>query len=70
MSAVSSPRWVSVGVASEFFSLPRKTLYSLLARGRLPAGSTLRVGRLLRFNLEKLAAGLVVGTPGRKGGER
>jgi excisionase family DNA binding protein len=70
MSAVSSPRWVSVAVAADFLSLPKKSVYSLLARGRLPAGSTLRVGRSIRVSLEKLAAGLVVGTPDRKAGGR
>jgi len=49
-------RWVSVSEASAFFGISRKTLYSLAARGLLPPGSFIRLGRQLRINIEKIEA--------------
>ena len=49
-------RWVSVGEASAYFGINRKTLYSLAARGLLPPGSFIRLGRQLRINIEKIEA--------------
>jgi len=49
-------RWVSVSEASAYFGINRKTLYSLAARGLLPPGSFIRLGRQLRINIEKIEA--------------
>jgi len=50
-------RWFTIREAAEYFSLPKKTLYSLAARDRLPEGSVLRLGRQLRFDVEKIEKG-------------
>ena len=52
----SRRKWVSVKDASEYLSLNPKTLYSLAARGLLPPGSFIRLGRQLRINVEKIEA--------------
>jgi hypothetical protein len=44
-------KWVSCREAGEFFGIPAKTFYSLVARGRLPAGSVLKIGRAIRINI-------------------
>jgi len=49
-----SRRWVSVREAAEYFSIRKKTLYSLAARGLLPKGSVLKLGRQIRLDLEKI----------------
>jgi len=49
-------RWVSIGEASTYFGIKKKTLYSLAARGLLPPGSFIRLGRQLRINVEKIEA--------------
>lgn len=49
-------RWLTVVEAAEHFSLSRKTLYSLAARGRLPAGAVLRLGRQLRIDVATIEA--------------
>ena len=50
-------RWSTVKEAAAHFQMPRRTLYSLVARGRLPAGSVLRLGRQLRFDITAIEAG-------------
>ena len=54
-------RWVSVGEASAYFGINRKTLYSLAARGLLPPGAVLKLGRAIRINLSAIeeAAGSI-----------
>lgn len=44
--------WRSIPSAAEYFRTKPKTLYSLAARGRLPEGSVLRLGRAIRLNIE------------------
>ena len=44
-------RWVSVSEASAYFGINRKTLYSLAARGLLPPGAVLKLGRTVRINI-------------------
>lgn len=62
---MTAPRkWVEIAQAADFLSIKKSTLYSLAARGRLPAGSIMRIGRALRFNLEAIEAGLA-GPKGR-----
>jgi len=41
--------WLTVPEAAKYFDMKAKTLYSLIARGRLPEGSVLRLGRLIRI---------------------
>jgi len=46
-------RWLTISEAAEYFGLKSpKTLYSLVARDRLPKGSVLRLGRQIRVNVE------------------
>jgi len=47
-------RWLTIREAAEYFSISAKTLYSLAARSRLPAGSTLRLGRQIRFDIQTI----------------
>jgi len=42
--------WMRISEASAYFSIPQKSLYSLIARGLLPPGTVLRLGRQLRVN--------------------
>ncbi len=58
MNALAPRKWVSIEEAASFFSIPKKTIYSLAARGRLPAGSTMKLGRALRLDLSAIEAGL------------
>jgi hypothetical protein len=58
-------RWCTGRRASEYFSIPYKTLLLLRAQGRLPAGSSLRLGRALRFDIQAIEAGA-----GLRGGKR
>lgn len=46
--------WLNVKQASEHFSISPKTLYSLIARGRLPSGAVLKLGRQIRINIERI----------------
>jgi len=57
----SRRKWVSVKDASEYLSLNPKTLYSLAARGLLPPGAVLKLGRSIRINLSAIeeAAGSI-----------
>jgi excisionase family DNA binding protein len=47
-------KWFSVREAALYFGIKTQTLYSLAARGRLPAKSVLRLGRQLRINVAKI----------------
>jgi len=58
----SGRRWLTIAEASEYFALSRKTLYSLAARGRLPANSVLRLGRQIRINVKAVEAGIGEGS--------
>lgn len=44
-------RWFTAAETAAYFRLPKKTLYSLAARGQLPEGSVIRLGRQLRFDI-------------------
>jgi hypothetical protein len=57
---IGSGRWCTGKEASEYFQLPYRTLLTLRAAGRLPAGSTLRLGRALRFDVVVIEAGLAL----------
>lgn len=52
----SQKKWLTVSEAADYFSLSRKTLYALAARGRLPEGSVLRLGRQIRINVKVIEA--------------
>jgi len=45
-------RWFKISEAADHFAISRKTLYSLIARDRLPDGTILRIGRQIRINVE------------------
>lgn len=45
-------RWFSIPEAAKYFDIKAKTLYSLAARGLLPAGAVLRLGRQVRISVE------------------
>jgi len=45
-------RWFTVSAAAEYFDTKPKTLYSLAARGLLPEGAVLKLGRSIRLNVE------------------
>jgi len=45
-------RWFTIAEAADYFKVGRKTFYSLAARGRLPKGSVLRLGRQLRIDVQ------------------
>jgi len=47
-------RWFTVSAAAEYFDTKPKTLYSLAARGRLPDGAVLRLGRSIRLDIKKI----------------
>lgn len=49
-------RWLTIAEASSYFEISKKTLYSLAARGRLPKGAVLRLGRQIRINIEVIEA--------------
>jgi len=49
----SGRKWLSVAEAADhYFSISRKTLYSLISRDMLPEGSVLRLGRQIRINVK------------------
>ena len=51
----SPRRWYSIKSATEYFGLKSpKTLYSLIARGRLGHGAVLRLGRQLRIDIRAI----------------
>jgi len=52
----SGRRWLTIAEAADYFALSRKTMYSLVARGRLPKNSILRLGRQLRVNVKIIEA--------------
>jgi len=47
-------RWYSIREAAEYFNISVKTLYSLAARGRLPEGAILRIGRGIRIDVRAI----------------
>ena len=55
MSDFPGRRYISVRECAEYLSLHLQTVYSLIARGRIPA---VRVGRAVRVDLRKLEAEL------------
>ena len=58
-------RWLRVDEAANRLALPKKTLYSLAARGRLPEGSIMKIGRAIRFDILAIENGLA-GPKGRQ----
>jgi len=50
-------RWYTGREASEILRIKYKTLLTLAGRGMLPKGSTLRLGRAIRFSVEAIEAG-------------
>lgn len=54
---VSGRRWLTIAEAADHFAISAKTLYSLVGRNRLPKGSVLRLGRLLRIDVSVVEAG-------------
>ena len=49
--------WRSISDAARYFGLKSpKTLYSLVARGRLPENAVLRIGRQIRISVEAIEA--------------
>jgi excisionase family DNA binding protein len=57
--------WLTAEQASVFFQISKKTLYSLAARKRLPEGSFIKLGRAVRFNLERIEGTFNRGGEGR-----
>jgi len=53
----SQRRWFTAAETADYFGLSAKTLYSLVARGRLPEGAVLRLGRQLRFDITAIEQG-------------
>ena len=47
-------RWSTITEAAEYFTISKKTLYSLIGRNRLPSGSVLRIGRQIRIDVSKV----------------
>lgn len=50
--------WVSVSEAADYFRIPIKTMYSLIARDKLPGGkgAVLRFGRAIRIDVNAVEA--------------
>ncbi|MBI4423556.1 MAG: helix-turn-helix domain-containing protein [Elusimicrobia bacterium] len=44
-----TPRLLSVPELCRYLSMPRRTVYGYVARGRFPPGAVRRIGRALRF---------------------
>lgn len=61
---LSGRRWYSIPEAASYFDMKVKTLYSLAARGRLPKGSVLRLGRAIRIDVTAIES--AAGGQGRK----
>lgn len=57
-------KWFNAREVGEIFGIPAKTILSLAARGRLPKGSVLRLGRQVRFDVKMIEA--EAGGPGKK----
>jgi len=56
----SGRKWLSVAQAADhYFSISRKTLYSLISRGMLPEGSVIRLGRQIRINVSAVEVGSI-----------
>ena len=67
MAEAPARRWYSARELGAALSIKPKTLFSLAARGRLPKGSVIRLGKQLRFDLAAIENGLAI-ERGRKGG--
>jgi excisionase family DNA binding protein len=57
--------WRSIAAAAQYFGLKSATLYSLIGRGRLPAGAVLRIGRQIRLNVAAIEAGMMLSGHGK-----
>jgi hypothetical protein len=57
-------KWFTAREVGEIFSIPAKTMLSLAARGRLPKGSVLRLGRQVRFDVKMIET--EAGGPGKR----
>jgi len=57
---MSDRRWYTIAEAAAHFGLARKTVYSLAARGRLPKGAVLRIGRQLRVDIAAIENGAAI----------
>jgi len=53
----SKRHWLTIAEAADHFAISRKTLYSLIGRDRLPAGSVLKIGRQIRINAVAIEEG-------------
>lgn len=49
-------KWFSIPEAAQYFDMKAKTLYSLAARGYLPQGAILRLGRAIRIDVKAIEA--------------
>ncbi len=49
-------KWFNAREAGQIFDIPAKTMLSLAARGRLPKGTVLRLGRQVRFDVKMIEA--------------
>jgi len=58
-------KWFTAREVGEIFNIPSKTMLSLAARGRLPKGSVLRLGRQVRFDVKMIEA--EAGSLGKRG---
>lgn len=47
-------KWFTVKEAAEYFSIKKKTLYTLIGKGQLPADAVLRLGRQIRLDIKKI----------------
>jgi len=47
-------KWFTVAEAAEYFSIKKKTLYSLIGRGLVPDDAVLRLGRQIRLDIKKI----------------
>ena len=61
---LGSPRWVDADRTAEYFGISRQTLYNRKCSGALPAGTYLKFGRALRFDIVALQAYYVETTLG------
>jgi len=55
-----SRKWFTGPEAAEYFSISRKTLYSLAARKRLPEGAVLRLGRQIRIDVSVIETEMIL----------
>lgn len=60
-------RWLRIGEAAKYFDINPKTLYSLIARHRLPPGSVIRLGKAIRIDIAAIEAAEERQLPRREG---